>query len=89
MPYYPEEAEEVRHSYSLSTGGPRMVAEYARMSVPETLELNIIDYMTLRRDAYIHALSKTQKGQEYLENAWLREQTEPDRAGLRKLIHGD
>jgi len=47
------------------------------------LDLNIIDYLQLRRDAYISMLSKYEKGREYLENCWLFSQTEADRATLR------
>lgn len=31
-------------------------------------------------------MSQTEKGQEYLDNAWRMEQTTPDRAGLRKKL---
>ena len=65
-----------------------MIAEYAGLSIPEVCALDLIDYLILRRDAYISLLSRTKSGQEYLENAWCREQTEPDRAALRELIAG-
>ena len=48
--------------------------------------MNYIQYLVWRRDAYIHKLSSTQAGQEYLDNAWRMEQTTPDRAGLRKKL---
>jgi hypothetical protein len=38
----------------------------------------------LFRDAYIYRLQQTEKGREYLENAWIFEQTEPDRKKLRQ-----
>ncbi len=60
------------------------MAEYARISLPEVRELNYVQYLTWRRDAFIHMLSRTEAGQEYLDNAWRMEQTAPDRAGLRK-----
>lgn len=89
MPYYPEDDDgEVRLKYHINTTTPRMVAEYARISVPEVYGLDLIDYLILRRDAYISMLSRTKSGQEYLEKAWCREQTEPDRAALRELIEG-
>ncbi len=47
-------------------------------------ELDYIKYLTWRRDAYICMLERTEAGQEYLDNAWRMEQTEPDRAALRK-----
>ena len=31
-------------------------------------------------------MSRTPEGQEYLDNAWRMEQTEPDRAALRKKL---
>lgn len=46
--------------------------------------MDYIEYLALRRDAYIYMLSRTEAGQEYLDNAWRMEQTEPDRAALRK-----
>ena len=53
------------------------------MSIPEVQDLNFIQYLIWRRDAFIHRLSQTEEGQKYLDNAWRMEQTEPDRAGLR------
>ena len=60
-----------------------MVADYAGLSLLEVRELDYIQYLIWRRDAYIYMLSRTEKGQDYLDNAWRMEQTEPDRAGLR------
>lgn len=60
------------------------MADYARLSLPEVRALDYIQYLVWRRDAFIHRLSQTEAGQEYLDNAWRMEQTEPDRAGLRK-----
>lgn len=89
MPYYPGDDDgEVRHHYHIYTDTPRMIAEYARISVPDVYGLDLIDYLILRRDAYISMLSRTKSGQEYLEKAWCREQTEPDRTALRELIEG-
>lgn len=46
--------------------------------------MNYIEYLTYRRDAFIHWLSQSEYGQNYLDNAWRMEQTETDRASLRK-----
>ena len=46
--------------------------------------MNYIVYLTLRRDAFIAWLSRTEAGTEYLDNAWRMEQTEPDRKALRE-----
>lgn len=50
----------------------------------EVEDLDYIDYLTYRRDAFIWRLSQSSKGEEYLNNAWRLEQTEPDRESLRK-----
>lgn len=50
----------------------------------EVNDLDYIDYLVYRRDAFIWSLSRSEKGEEYLNNAWRLEQTEPDRESLRK-----
>lgn len=49
----------------------------------EVEELNYIDYLIYRRDAFIWQMSKTEEGTKYLDNAYRLEQTEPDREALR------
>jgi hypothetical protein len=46
--------------------------------------LDYIDYLQYRRDAFIYRMSQTEKGQEYLDNAYRLEQTKPDRKRLRE-----
>ncbi len=46
--------------------------------------MNIICYLQLRRDAFIHNRMQTTEGREYLEDAWRFEQTKPEREKLRK-----
>jgi hypothetical protein len=48
--------------------------------------LDYLTYMTWRRDAFIQYCNKTEKGLEYLDNAWRMEQTKPDRKALRKAL---
>lgn len=62
------------------------MADYAGLSLPEVRELEYIQYLTWRRDAFIYRLSQTEEGREYLDNAWRMEQTVPDRAGLRRKL---
>jgi hypothetical protein len=62
------------------------VAEYAGLSLLQVRELDYVQYLTWRRDAYIYRLSQTEAGQEYLDNAWRMEQTEPDREALRRKL---
>ena len=62
------------------------MADYAGISLLEVRALDYVQYLIWRRDAYIHKLSQTEAGQEYLDNAWRMEQTKPDRVGLRKKL---
>lgn len=61
-----------------------LVAEYTGLNFLEIEELDIIQYLTWRRDAFIYTMGQTEAGQEYLNNAWRMEQTKPDRTALRK-----
>lgn len=63
-----------------------LVSEYTGLSFHEVRALDYVQYLTWRRDAFIHWLSRTEKGTEYLDNAWRMEQTKPDRVALRKKL---
>lgn len=62
------------------------MADYTGLNFFEVAELNYLQYLVWRRDAFIYMLSRTEAGQEYLDNAWRMEQTKPDRAALRKQL---
>jgi hypothetical protein len=74
------------HKYTTTSWWKRLVSEYTGLNFLEIEKLNYITYLTWRRDAFIHKMNQTEKGQEYLDNAWRMEQTEPDRAALRKKL---
>ena len=74
------------HRYTTTSWWKRLVSEYTGLNFLEVESLNYLTYLTWRRDAFIHRMSQTEKGQEYLDNAWRMEQTEPDRAALRKEL---
>lgn len=74
------------HQYTTTSWWVHLVAEYTRLSFLEVRALDYVRFLTWRRDAYIHWLSQSEKGQEYLDNAWRMEQTKPDRAALRKKL---
>lgn len=74
------------HKYTTTSWWKRLVSEYTRLNFLEIEKLNYLTYLTWRRDAFIHKMNQTEKGQEYLDNAWRMEQTEPDRAALRKQM---
>lgn len=71
------------NNYLVSTTWEHLVSEYTRLNILEVEELDYIDYLRYRRDAFIYRMSQTEKGEEYLNNAWRLEQTAPDRDGLR------
>ena len=60
------------------------MSEYTGLNFFEVSQLDYLQYLVWRRDAYIYMLTRTEAGQEYLDNAWRMEQTEPDRPALRK-----
>ena len=72
------------HDYKTASWWKHLVSEYTGLSFNEVGAMNYLEYLTYRRDAYIHKLNQTEAGQEYLDNAWRMEQTQPDRAALRK-----
>lgn len=71
------------HQYETTTWWQHLVAQYAGISLLDVRELDYIQYLTWRRDAFIYFMSRTEKGQEYLDDAWRLEQTKPDRQKLR------
>ena len=60
-----------------------MVSEYTGLNMLEVENLDIIAYLSYRRDAFIYKMSQTEKGREYLKNAYRINQTTPDRKSLR------
>ena len=61
-----------------------LVSQYTGLNMLEVEGLDYIDYLIFRRDAFIYKMSKTDKGVEYLNNAWRLEQTKPDRKKLKE-----
>lgn len=76
------------HGYNTATWYKHLVADYTGLDFSQIKKLNYIEYLTYRRDAFISWLNKSEAGQEYLRNAWRMEQTEPDRAALRRRFGG-
>ena len=62
------------------------MSDYTGLSFLEVAELDYLQYLIWRRDAYIHVLSQSEEGQEYLKNAYRMEQTKPDRKRLREKL---
>ena len=72
------------HQYTITTYWVHRVSEYTGLNFNEVWARTYIVFLTLRRDAFIAWLSRTEAGTEYLDNAWRMEQTEPDRKALRE-----
>lgn len=66
-----------------------LVAQYTGLNILQVQELDYIDYLILRRDAFIYRMSQSEEGEKYLNNAWRLEQTAPDRDSLRKKFGKD
>lgn len=71
-----------RHDYINTTWGRRLVAEYTGLNFHQVGQLDYGTFLLWRRDAYIAALSRTEEGQQYLDDCWRMRQTEPDRGKL-------
>lgn len=74
------------HEYKTASWWRKLVSDYTGLSFLEVAELDYLQYLIWRRDAYIHVLSQTEEGQEYLKNAYRMEQTKPDRKRLREKL---
>ena len=61
----------------------KIIADYARISIFDVLELNMEDYFETLKDAVIYNNMQTEEGQKRLDDAWILSQTKPDRATLR------
>ena len=68
----------------ITTTWEHLVAKYTGLNILQVEELDYIDYLIYRRDAFIYRMSQTEEGEKYLNNAWRLEQTTPDRDSLRK-----
>lgn len=74
------------HQYNTASWWRHLVSQYTGLTFLEVAELNYLQYLIWRRDAYIHWLSQSEPGQEYLDNAYRMEQTQPDRKRLRETF---
>ncbi len=56
------------------------------MSIMDVLELQLLDYLELFRDAVIYNNMKSEEGLQRLDEAWILEQTSPDKNALKELL---
>lgn len=76
------------HGYIIKSVWEKLVADYTGLNFNEIEQLDYLDYLQYRRDAFIYSRQQTEKGREYLENAWRLTQTEPDKDKLRDKFGG-
>lgn len=74
------------HGYDIVSWWRKLVSDYTGLSFLEVAELNYMQYLIWRRDAFIYFYSQTDEGKEYLKNAYRMEQTKPDRKRLREKL---
>lgn len=72
------------HKFNTPTWYKHLVAGYTGLNFQQIGQLNYLEFLQYRRDAFINWLNQSEAGQKYLDNAWRMEQTEPDRAALRQ-----
>jgi hypothetical protein len=86
IPYYPYHQNSTEHSYQyeVATFWKQLVSEYTGLNFLQIGEINFLQYLAWRRDAFIRRLEQSEEGRKYLDNAWRMNLTEPDRDGLRR-----
>lgn len=68
----------------METAELKVIADYANVSIFEVEDLDYIRYLELLRDAVIYNNMQSKEGRERLDEAWILEQTKPDRKRLRE-----
>ncbi|MEL7646976.1 MAG: hypothetical protein AAGU76_02730 [Sedimentibacter sp.] len=84
IPYYPVNSENKGYEYEIYTAEFKIISEYSGLNFIEVSDLDFDVYKLLFRDAYIWKLQQTERGQEYMQNAYILEQSNPDREKLRQ-----
>ena len=54
------------------------------MSISDVFELDLLDYLEFYKDAIIYNNMGSKEGMARLDDAWILEQTKPDRNALRE-----
>lgn len=65
------------------SAGEKLVIDYTGLNIKEVQKLPLDIFWFFRREAFIHKMSQTEEGREYLENCWRISQTRPDRKAIR------
>jgi hypothetical protein len=77
---------EAEDDYEVVTYWRHLVHTYTGLSFIEIGNLNYVDFLQYRHDAFIQRCKETPSGREYLQDCKRMEQTKPDRGALRKYF---
>ena len=79
--------EDKGYNYPIYTLEQKIIQEYTGLNFTDIGDLDFDLYKLYFRDAYIYKLQQSEKGQAYLQNAYILEQSEPDREKLRETFN--
>lgn len=85
MPFYPDGTQDEGLPYEIEMYWEHIIAEYLGTTVMDVMDLDLVDFLALRREAFIASMSKTQDGRAYLENCKMFEAEDADYDAVRKL----
>lgn len=72
--------------YSAATFWRHLVHTYTGLNFNEIGQLNYVDFLQYRRDAFIQRCSATEEGRQHLHDCARMEQTKPDRGKLNTMF---
>ena len=72
--------------YDITTLAEKWVSDYSGLDLCKVMNLDIVTFGVLLRDAFIFCKMQSEDGREYLANANRLEQSSPDRGGIRAKI---
>lgn len=84
-PYSPKETEDKVYFKCVSSD-KKIVSDYTGLNFGQIDDLEVFDYYGYLHDAIVWNCRRTKEGRDYLEDAYMHSQTEPDRAALRNRI---
>lgn len=85
MPFYPDSDPDEGLPYEIEMYWEHVIADYLGMTVADVLEFDVVDFLALRREAFIAEMSKSKDGRAYLQNCKLYESEDADYDAVRKL----
>lgn len=88
MPYYPENADS-KAFFDNPTEKLKIVSDYTGLNFSCVESLEIFDFWGFLHDSVVWVCSRSEKGREYLRNAYCYSQTKPDRSALRANFGGE